>query len=515
MAEAPVLLASQPGIKRDGTKFEGNYYVDGRWCRFQRGKPRKMGGYQQVTDTVPEVARGMDSFAQDDIQYIHLGHPNTLGQYLVSNGTLNSFNDRTPAGFATNTDNLWQFSIFPDTAGSGDHLLVAHAGLNTMNIDNSTATTLFAGIVTGSGILSNALFDVGWADVSGGIVISGQFLFAFGSDGLIQQSVANDISVAPDSTFNIGTQKIVKGISLRGAGVGPAVLFWSLDSVIRGTFQAGGAPGDPLFAFDIIATDTSIMSSQGVIEYDGIYYWPGVDRFLLFNGVVREIPNDLNQNFFFDNINFTARQKCFAFKIPRYGEIWWCFPKGTSTECNHAVIFNVRENTWYDTPLPDSDDVDQGRTAGVFAKVYQRPFMVDNFVTANGRTLWQHETAKDQIRISNITAIQSFYETHELSMLEQGKSTKSLRVARIEPDFVQVGDMTLTVRGRTNTKASQITESPVTFPATATTGTEETIKLKTVQRLMSFRFESNVAGGDYEYGDTYAHIGEADGRMES
>jgi hypothetical protein len=455
MPEQPVLLASQPGIKRDGTKFEGNNYVDGRWCRFQRGKPRKMGGYQQVTDTVPEVARGMDSFAQDDIQHIHIGHPDTLGQYLVSNGTLNSFNDRTPAGFATSVDNLWQFSIFADTSGAAQTLLVAHAAPNIMNIDNSTGEDIYIGVVTASS---------------------------------------------------------VKGVSLRGAGVGPAVLFWSLDSVIRGTFDPSGPPD---FAFDIIATDTSIMSSQGVIEYDGIYYWAGVDRFLLFNGVVREIPNDLNQNFFFDNINFNARQKCFAFKVPRFGEIWWCFPKSGATECNHAVIFNVRENTWYDTPLPDSDDIDQGRTAGVFAKVYQRPFMVDNEVTANGRTLWQHETAKDKIRISLISAIQSFYETHELSMLEEGKGTKSIRVARIEPDFVQTGDMTLTVRGRVNTKAPQITETPVTVPAIASTGTEETIKLKTIQRLMSFRWESNVGGGDYEYGDTYAHIEPADGRMES
>jgi len=73
----------------------------------------------------------------------------------------------------------------------------------------------------------------------------------------------------------------------------------------------------------------------------------------------------------------------FGFKIPRFGEIWWCFPRGSATECNHAVVYNVRENFWYDTALPDSDTVSQGRTAGVFAKTYQKPFMVDNEITAN------------------------------------------------------------------------------------------------------------------------------------
>ena len=39
MAESVVQLKSIPGIKRDGTKFEGDVYVDGQWVRFQRGLP--------------------------------------------------------------------------------------------------------------------------------------------------------------------------------------------------------------------------------------------------------------------------------------------------------------------------------------------------------------------------------------------------------------------------------------------------------------------------------------------
>ena len=52
----PIKIASAPGIKRDGTVLEGQNYIDGQWCRFQRGRPRKIGGYQAVTSTVPEVA---------------------------------------------------------------------------------------------------------------------------------------------------------------------------------------------------------------------------------------------------------------------------------------------------------------------------------------------------------------------------------------------------------------------------------------------------------------------------
>ncbi len=521
MAKQPAPIVSQPGIKRDGTRFDSENYIDGRWCRFQRGKPKKMGGYQQVTDTVPEITRGINSFSEDNTQFLHLGHPNTLGQYRVSNGTLSIFNDRTPAGFVTNVNNLWQFDVFADTLGTGNHLLVAHAAPNALNIDNSVGGDIFIDTLTAAAVLSitglNTDAQFGWntgtfGKITGGIVVTGQYLFAYSSDGLIKQSAINNVGDVPVE-FNLGTQKIVKGLPLRGAGTGPAVLFWALDSLIRGTFQAGLGPD---FAWDIIARGITILSSQGIVEMDGIYYWPGVDRWLMFNGVVREVQNDMNQNFFFDNLNFTHRNKVFGFKIPRYGEIWWCYPRGSATECTHAVIYNVREGYWYDTPLPDSDNVDQGRTAGIFADVYKRPFMVDNEVTANGRTLWQHETAFDKIRTSQISAVQSFFETAEMSLLDTGQSTKSISCSYLEPDFVQIGDMTVTMKGRANAKApvTEVTPARTIFETPATSD-EETVKFKDIKRLMSFRFESNVSGGNYELGKTYAHIEPADGRVES
>ena len=516
MPEKPIPLFSEPGIQRDGTRLAAKSYVDAEWCRWQRGLPQKIGGYQQVTDTVPEVTRGMTQFSEDDIQYLHLGHPNTLGQYQVSNGTLSLFTDRTPAGFVTDVNNLWQFAVFADTSGTGNQVLVAHAAPNALNIDNSIGQNVYLESIVGVAPFTTVGFNAAWNAIplSGGIVTSGQYLFGFGSDGLIRQSQLNDLSTAPVD-FNIGTQKIVVGKAVRGAGNGPAVLFWSLDSLIRGTFNSGGPPD---FAFDILDDSISILSSQGVIEYDGVFYWPGIDRWYMFNGVVREIPNTQNDNWFFRNINFTHRQKVFAVKVPRFGEIWWCYPRGNATECTHAVIYNVRGNFWYDTPLPAADDgdtVDQGRTAGVNADVYRRPFMVDNEVTSNGRTLWQHETGVDRIRLSAVSAVRSFFETSEFNLLETGETTRSIRIARVEPDFVQVGDMTCTVRGRQNAKAP-ITEVPAqTIVETPTEGTEETLKFKDVRRLMSFKFKSNVQGGFYEYGETYAHIEPADGRVET
>ena len=75
--------------------------------------------------------------------------------------------------------------------------------------------------------------------------------------------------------------------------------------------------------------------------------------------------------------------------------------------------------------------------------------------------------------------------------------------------------MTLNVRGRVNSKAPFIEDPPVTFSDAAATGTDETIKLKTIRRLMSFKFTSDVQGGDYEFGETLAHLETTGERVES
>ncbi len=217
-------------------------------------------------------------------------------------------------------------------------------------------------------------------EVSGGVVVLHPYVFVYGNNGLIRNCSAGNAQdwVSADANeVNVATGKIVQGLPVRGGSNSPSGLFWSLDSLVRVSYapQSLGVPGTADYApptfwrYDIISSQTSIMSSQCVIEYDGIYYWCGVDRFLLYNGTVKEIPNSMNQNYFFDNLNYSQRQKVWAQKVPRYGEIWWFYPRGNSTECNDAIIYNVRENTWYDA----GQAAGARRTAGYFSQVFAFP----------------------------------------------------------------------------------------------------------------------------------------------
>jgi len=506
----PIPIQSQPGIRRDGTLYDGQEYNDGLWTRFYRGRPKKMGGYRAVTSTLPEIVRGMNSYTADAVNYIALGGQSTLTQIRTdSTGNFVASNDRFGA-MVTDAENLWQFAVFNSSAtGAPDNKLVAHAAPNLDDISSTVERQIYYGDITANTGLTATAMD----PCSGGIVSIYPYLFGYGNGGRVDVSHVGDLSVANESAFVTG-QKIVKGLPLRGGGGGGAVLLWSLDSLVRGTFDSSILTGVP-FDFDTISDSTSILSSQGVLEYDGIYFWIGVDRFLMFNGVVREVPNTMNLNFFFDNINFSARQKAFAFKIPRWGEIWFCAPLGNATECNTAIVYNVRENTWYDTALPAT-----GRTIGYFASVYEKPLMVDSTLDelAGGYTLWQHETGTDQINGGNVQPIRANITSDEKDFIEQGID-KAMRIDVLEPDLVQVGDVTVTVLGRSNPRAADLESVSITIPefdgvdATPLPAEDQVIEFKTERRLMRFKIESNTAGGDFYLGKTMAHVEPTDGRI--
>lgn len=504
MATKPFPIRSLPGIQRDGTRLAAKTYSDGLWCRWQRGLPRKMGGYISLTDALFERVYGISSFSQAGSVYQHLGGTSRLTQVVSnSSGNLLSTANRTPVGFGANPNNVWQMDFLADTAGQNARI-VAHAGQNLAAIDSTVETDIYVGNVTANTALTATAMD----PVSGGIVVLYPYLLAFSNAGRVDVSDLEDLTVPPPDTSFVTGSKIVKGLSLRGGGGGPAGLLWSLDSLIRATFNTD--PAAPPFNFDTISDDISVLSSRGVIADMGIYYWVGVDRFFMFNGVVREIPNNFNVNFFFDNLNFAQRQKVFAYKVPRFGEIWWCFPKGSATECNHAVVYNWRENFWFDTPLPE-----QGRTDGIFAKVYNKPYMASVQAVSSTFTLWQHETGTDAINGSSVQPIRSYFETGNLSLLTlEDPSNMSLRVERVEPDFVQAGNMSLTVTGEANVKAATIDSVTKTFPAGVQSADEQTVTFKDgVRRIMRFKFESNTSGGNYEMGECMGHLEPNDGRV--
>jgi len=398
--------------------------------------------------------------------------------------------------------NLWMFDTQYDSSTNQNYLL-AHVSPNLQCICNDTGGQIFFGEILGTGILQSINLPPD-ANCTGGIVSLHPYLFYYGTDGIIGWSVSGeptDLVGAGSGLARVWGQKLIKGMPLRaGSGSAPAGLFWAYDAVIRATFTGGAT----VFQFDVIATDTSIISAASVVDYDGVFFWAGTDRFMMFNGVVREVPNVMNLNYFYDGINSQQRNKVFAFKVPRFGEIWWCYPKGTATECTHAVIFNVRENTWYDTELPAD-----GRSAGSFNNSFAAPILAGAVGSGSDYRVWLQEYGVDELDGSVINPIQSYFESADLSSVVQGKN-EYVRITRIEPDFVQVGPMTVQVTGRANARAPEVSSSIFEFPETATLPYEEIVMLKEQRREIRVKFESNAVNGDYQMGQIIGHVSVGD-----
>jgi hypothetical protein len=500
------ILRSNPGIKRDGTKYDGDFYTDGQWMRMQRGLPRKIGGYRSVNKYLSGLSRGFTSFTQQLLQFCHSGSSNKLeGFTLDADKNSSVVYDRTPATLTASVNNRWMFDYAYDPSTTANTLF-AHVAPNGACECNDIGGQIFYGDITTTTALTPVTIPAG-RNATGGIVMLHPYLFYYGTGGIVGWSVAGtptDLSSAGSGAARVWGQKIVKGMPLRaGGGSSPAGLFWAYDAVIRATFTGGST----VFQFDTIATGTSIMSADSVIDYDGVFYWVGVDRFFMFNGVVRDVPNTMNTNWFFDGLNASQRSKVFAFKVPRYGEIWWCYPRDDATECTHAVIYNVRENSWYDTALPET-----GRAAGGFNNAYASPILTDAVIGNNGYRVWVHEQGHDEIDGTTVAPIHSFFETADLSALVQGQNSM-MRITTIEPDFIQSGEMQVQVTGRANARAPEVYGAIYRFPDLATTPVEQVVMLKEQRRELRVRFESNVVGGDYQMGQIIAHLEAGDGTM--
>jgi len=450
-------LNVKPGIKRDGTVFEAEEFTDGVWCRFQRERARKMGGYKSVFTSLVGIYRGMVIQPYNGVNYIFAGNFNELdifttntnyatgsGPYKANilpgqvelkvvnpltssidiqgtsgvSGAVQYFpvgtkvifsQSGTPATYTTTSVSYvapyvrlgfsgtipasptqawiangavftpdpvagpyrldWQFDAAFSPSG-GQLQVLAHPGYNLVNIDNGVPSQVLVGNITPAS--GNTWDFYGLSDsqganptykpisVDGGVCVLYPFIFVYGSYGYIaNNNVSTQTSAAEynkqslydwngpyANQVNVSASKIVKGATVRGGTNAPSGLFWSTDSLIRVSFTAANAP--LYWNYDIVSSQISVMSSAGIVELDGIYFWMGVDRFYLYNGSVKVLPNDKNVNYLFDNINFSQRQKVWATKIPRFNEVWFFYPRGEATECTDAIIYNTKDQIWYD-----------------------------------------------------------------------------------------------------------------------------------------------------------------------
>jgi hypothetical protein len=512
-----------PGIQRDGTKLDSRSCVDGLHARFRMGRARKMLGRKQISSALAGIGRRVHCFYSGSQIIVHVGTSRSLEQIVLDrNGNFVSRTDRTPINFAGGLTPGWTLDALFDTT-SDDVRLIAHSTQDLNSRADAQRSLPFLGKITDATPLVSFAPPVndygGTYDpplLAGGIVCVQPFLFGFDLEGHISWSAPNDPSNLGVTGGSGGAgearesaQKIVAGAPIRGGGANsPAALFWSLSEVISASFVG---QNDGWFRFNTVSDQSTILSGASVVEYDGLYFWAGIDRFMVFNGTVVEIENRFNQDFFFDNMNWDHAGKAFAFKVPRFGEIWFCAPLFGSEEPNWAVIFNVREKCWYDTPLPNG-----GRSAAFFAQGFRYPVVCGVQQSVTGFPLWLHEIGLDEVVTGSAPLpIRSFIETPFLGgPMKTQPDDACFSFQQLEPDIQQWGDLTVYPVGGGNPHAADIAATPATLKGVPANPGEQNVGLKSSNSTFRYgrlHIESNTLGGNYVMGRPIVHGGDSQG----
>jgi hypothetical protein len=117
-------------------------------------------------------------------------------------------------------------------------------------------------------------------------------------------------------------------------------------------------------------------------------------------------------------------------------------------------------------------------------------------------SLYQNEIGTDKVSGATAVAIESFFETNDLGWVSGGPSQPSamgenkwIHLERLEPDFIQAGQMELYVTGRPFAQSTDETTGPYVFNPNT-----NKIDLREQRRELRLKFVSNVTGGNYQVG---------------
>ena len=138
-------INAKAGFSRDGTQLDNNSFIDGQWCRFQRGRPKKMGGYKAISDNLTGVARGAFVYTRNSLNFVY-GFSGNKAFVSVTNQTASSsvaVSSILPSLAAEDSYSFSVDSIF-DSTGSGAAKMLVHPARNLLDIADETNTNVYA-----------------------------------------------------------------------------------------------------------------------------------------------------------------------------------------------------------------------------------------------------------------------------------------------------------------------------------------------------------------------------------
>lgn len=415
-------LQYPPGIYRNGTEYQAKGRAhDGRYVRWDDAILKPMGGWTSVASGIVGNASDMHTWTDEDfLTYIAVGSTDGV---FTQEGT-GGLADRTPIGFDEDPDGVW-------TMGNLGQSLIACMDTdgtiwrwNTADQDN---VSFVNGELVNQPVAVSALENAPEATAT--VVTEHGFVVALGAGGdprLVRTSNLRQPTVwAPALTnqareFTLQTSgEIMCGQQVRGG-----TLIFTTEDLHLMTYTASG----PLYnRVEKIPGSRGIIGRNAKASVDTSCYFMGGNNFWVFNGFVRALPCDVEDDVF-TNMNRAHAHKVQCFHNADEQEIWWLYPRGSAVTNSHYVIFNYAEGNqhWNHGQIDRACGVGPGGG-------FDHPHMV------GGGTIYRHE---DGFSYDGVLPFMRG------GPLELGNGDQNLDVFRMLSDESNAGSLEVTVRTR-------------------------------------------------------------------
>lgn len=445
------------GFYRNGTDLEqAGRWRDGSLVRWRDNSLRPVGGWQErKASFCTNPVRGMHAWESNDNSAYLAGGSHDALVAMLGDGTLD---DITPSDLATGREDAevetgYGYGFYgrgfygtprQQLAGSvpaeattwsldnyGEYLIACHyddgrllewqlgSGVNAAPIANAPTNNL------------------------GLVVTEERFIFALGAGGnprKVQWCDFEDNTLwAPASTNQAGdieltdSGQIMQGIRTRGQTL-------ILTDTSAHIARYSGPPF--VYNFERVSTSCGAISRKAASDVDAGVFWMGQRGFFRFDGnAVQEIKCDVF-DYVFGDFNQAQQSKVWSFANGQFGEIWWFYCSGDSTEIDRYVAYDYKEGHWLIGNL--------SRTSGVQRGVFRYPFMAGHDADSD---IYEHEVGL------NVDSGAVFAETGPVSL---GSGEQIGKVTQLIPDEKTQGDVDVTFKTRFYPNAAETTHGPFT-----------------------------------------------------
>lgn len=234
-----------------------------------------------------------------------------------------------------------------------------------------------------------------------------------------------------------------------------------------------------------------ILSTDCVVEFDGQHFVVDTNDIYVHNGSgkIDSIADGRIKDYFFSNLNQEYINKVHVIKDRYYNEIWINYPKGSSTSCNEALIFNYKNNTWTKRELSNISYSFVGPNNISNSFQYARDVV---YMTTETTTTLITNDSNQMYNGSSLVNINSFVEKRKLNT---GDTKGSVLISAVYPVFDNVPvDTTINVsiNGQNNYIDTPAYTANDVFVFEPSNGRSQGYKVdpRTSARVINFKIDS-------------------------